>query len=117
MKKVQEIIEPLEAQVLVAGEMDREIKAGYCGDLLSDCIANATEDCVWVTIQAHPNIIAVAVLVGMAAVIITGDQEQNENTHHRAEREGVTLLQTSLSSYQTVSILAKLGIPGARKHG
>jgi hypothetical protein len=42
--------------------LEREVKSGYCGDLLSEVIANAPEGCAWMTVQGHQNIVAVAVL-------------------------------------------------------
>ena len=41
-----------------------EVAHGYASDLLSDVIANAGKDSVWVTMQIHVNIIAVAALEG-----------------------------------------------------
>ncbi|HSV31217.1 MAG TPA: hypothetical protein VLH40_04235 [Atribacteraceae bacterium] len=114
--RVHDIIEPLQAEILVDANRQREITGGYCGDLLSDCIANAFEGCVWVTIQSHPNIVAVAVLTDMAAVVIANSQEHNEQTLAKARQEGVVLLRTAMTSYQAVAVLSGLGIPGARKH-
>ena len=56
-------------------ELDREVTGGYCGDLLSDVMANAPLGCVWMTVQSHPNIVAVSVLREMAAVILTGGRD------------------------------------------
>ena len=41
--------------------LDRQVEDGYCGDLLSEIMGNAPEGCVWLTIQGHQNIVAVAV--------------------------------------------------------
>lgn len=45
--------------------------AGYTSDLLSCVMANAPHQCVWVTLQAHINIVAVSALLDICAVIIT----------------------------------------------
>ena len=116
--KVNQIIEPLKAEVVVGEKMEeQDIEGGYCGDLLSDCIASAKEESVWVTIQSHPNIVAVAVLVGMPCIVVSNYQEIGEETVKRAQKEGITILRTSLTSYQAVSVLSSLGIPGTRRHG
>ena len=110
-------MKPLGAEILWEGNMNNsEITGGYCGDLLSDCIAHASEGSVWVTIHSHPNIIAVAVLVGMPCIVISNFQEIDPQTIEKAKKEQVTLLRTSLTSYQVVEILSKLGIPGPKKH-
>ena len=115
--KVNEIVKPLEAEIVVEGDINQnEIKGGYCGDLLSDCIAHASEGSVWVTIHSHPNIVAVAVLVGMPCIVITNFQEIDSQTIEKARKENITLLRTSLTSYQAVAVLSRCGIPGSKKH-
>jgi len=116
--KVTQIVEPLKAEIVVGEKIaEQDIAGGYCGDLLSDCIANAKEGSIWVTIQSHPNVVAVAVLVGMPCIVICNYQEVNEETTKRAQKEGITILRTSLTSYQAVSVLYSLGIPGTKRHG
>lgn len=115
--KVSEIVKPLEAEILCEGDLDKsEIIGGYCSDLLSDCIANASDGSVWVTIHSHPNIIAVAVLVGMPCIVISNLQEVDPQTIEKAKKEKITLLRTSLTSYQAVEVLSKIGIHGTKKH-
>lgn len=115
---MSQIVEPLKAEVVVGEKIEeQDIEGGYCGDLLSDCIANAKEGSVWVTIQSHPNTVAVAVLVGMPCIVVTNYQEVGEETIQRAQKEGITILRTSLTSYQAVSVLSALGIPGTKRHG
>ncbi len=81
---------------------DVEISGGYAGDLLSDVMAHACEGCVWVTIQTHQNIVAVAVLSGIHAVVICGGRVPDEDTLVKAEREKIAVLGSSESSYETV---------------
>ena len=42
----------------------------YVGDLLSFVMAKAKPGQIWLTIQAHPNVIAVASLINLSAVIV-----------------------------------------------
>ncbi|MGQ9623023.1 MAG: DRTGG domain-containing protein [Candidatus Caldatribacteriaceae bacterium] len=113
--KIRDLVEPLEASVVVPGDMERAVNGGYCGDLLSDCIANASEGSVWVTVQSHPNVVAVAVLVGIPCVVVVNNAEVGEQTVARAGGEGITILRTHLSAFEAVSRLAALGIPGKRR--
>ena len=78
---VKELSEKFNLHV-VAGQndLDRQIQGGYCGDLLSDVMANAPHGCIWLTVQTHQNIVAVAVLHEMAAIILTGGQEPDQET-------------------------------------
>jgi predicted transcriptional regulator len=80
-------------------ELHRQIKGGYCGDLLSDVMANAPTGCIWLTVQAHQNIVNVAVLHEMAAVVLTGGQTPDQETIDRANQEGIPLLMWPDSAY------------------
>ena len=97
---------------IVAGEkgLERQIKDGYCGDLLSEIMANAPEGCVWLTIQGHQNVIAVAVLREMAAVVITSGQSPDDETLQKANQEEIPLLLWPKSAYELAGRLYALGI-------
>ncbi|RLB10977.1 MAG: serine kinase [Deltaproteobacteria bacterium] len=109
--KVKEIKEILGLE-LAGGEkgIENEIKDGYCGDLLSDVMANAPEGCIWITIQTHQNIVAVAILREMAGIIITGDHSPDEDTKKKADEEGVPILLSSMTSFEISGRIFELGI-------
>jgi len=97
---------------LVAGEkgLDRQVEDGYCGDLLSEIMANAPEGSVWLTIQGHQNIVAVAVLREMAAIVVTGGQSADNDTLHKANQEGIPILLWPGSAYQLAGRLFSAGV-------
>lgn len=80
-------------------ELERQIKGGYCGDLLSDVMANAPTGCIWLTVQTHQNIVNVAVLHEMAAIVLTGGRTPDQETIDRANHEGIPLLMWPDSAY------------------
>lgn len=108
---VEEIIDKL-GLTLCAGHkgVDREINGGHCGDLLSEVMANAPIGCVWLTIQVHQNIVAVAVLREMAAIILAGGQAPDAGTIERANEEGIPLLSGPQSSFELAGRLYTGGI-------
>ena len=79
--------------------LQRQIQGGYCGDLLSDVMANAPTGCIWLTVQTHQNIVNVAVLHEMAAVVFTGGRTPDPETIDRADQENIPLLICSDSAY------------------
>ena len=81
---VKELAEKLNLKI-AAGEkgLDREIRDGYCGDLLSDVMGKSPENCIWMTVQTHQNIVAVAVLKEMAAIVITGGHTPDKETQEK----------------------------------
>ena len=98
---LRDVVEELNLEV-VTGEasLDSNVITGaYISDLLSDVMANADEGSVWVTIQIHQNIVAVAVVAALNAVIIAGGRRPEAATITRAHEQGVPILTSSASAY------------------
>jgi predicted transcriptional regulator len=108
---VADLVQQFDLSV-AAGEagVHREVAGGYCGDLLSEIMANAPIGCVWLTIQGHQNIVAVAVLREMAAIVITGGQQPDETTLEKANQEGIPVLLWAASAYDLAGRLYAAGV-------
>jgi predicted transcriptional regulator len=91
-------------------KLDRQIKSGYSGDLLSDVMANAPDGCIWLTVQTHQNIVPVAVLHEMAAVILTGGQEPDQETIEKANEEGIPILMWPKSAFDLAGQICSAGL-------
>jgi len=108
---VREVVQGLDLRVLAgAAGLDREIRGGYASDMLSCVMAAARPGDVWVTLQVHHNVVAVASLKELACVIITEGARVAEDILERAESEGVILLGTEEDTYCTVGRLVRMGI-------
>lgn len=108
---VRDIVAGLDLEVLAgAGGLDRQVTGGYASDLLSCAMAGAEAGDVWVTLQAHQNVVAVASLTEVACVIIAEGARPDEATVERAEREGVVLLAARPGIFPVVAGLARLGV-------
>jgi predicted transcriptional regulator len=111
--KVKELVELLNLKVAAGNQhLDREVKGGYCGDLLSDVMANAPIGCVWLTVQGHPNIVAVAVLREMAALILTGQRTPDPDTVSKAEQERIPILVWPGAAFELAGRLYTAGVGG-----
>lgn len=109
--RVQEIVEAMDLTVICGEEfMNREVAGGYVGDLLSVVMGKATEDCVWVTVQSHINIIAVATLIGVSCIIVSEGFKIDDDAVRKAKEEEVILLSSKKSSFQLTAELGKLGV-------
>ncbi len=108
---VEEITSKLALRV-VTGEtaLQREVTGGYAADLLSCVMAGASAGDVWVTLQAHPNVIAVADLLDLACVVITEDTQIDEETLERAQEKQIPVLASSETTFAVVAELAELGV-------
>ncbi len=73
-------------------------------------MANASRQGLWVTLQAHSNIVAVAALLDLAAVIITEGAAPDAATLAKAKEEGVTLLSTPRSTFFISGKLWEMGL-------
>ncbi|GAB4485944.1 MAG: hypothetical protein OHK0031_10050 [Anaerolineales bacterium] len=109
---LEEIITRLQLTPLTAPRPAASIfpNGGYTCDLLSCAMAGAQRGSVWVTLQAHLNIIAIAALLELSAIIITENAQPDPATLQKAQEQGVTLLSTPLDSYEISGKLWELGL-------
>ena len=98
---IQEIATVLNC-TLLAGEsgLQNQAQGGYTSDLLSDVMGHASEGLVWITLQTHLNVMAIAGLKELAAVIIINQLPVGPEVIQRANAEGIPLLSTPLSGFE-----------------
>jgi hypothetical protein len=92
--------------------LHEEVTGGYASDLLSDVIAHSRKGNVWITIQTHPNIVAVATMKELSGIILTGGRQPEADTIQKAEQEGISLLASPLFTFELVGRLYRMGISG-----
>ena len=113
--KLQEIVDKLNLSVKTApGKLDTDIETGYASDLLSDVIANGKEGDLWVTLQIHPNIVAVASMKGISGIVIINSREPEEDTVKKAEDEQMPIMVSDLPGFELIGKLYTMGILGTR---
>jgi DRTGG domain len=109
---LQEIIEKLDL-TLLTNQKDFSAttpSGGYSSDLLSCVMAGAKSGNIWITLQAHTNIVAVAALTDIAAIIITEGALPAGDVIEKANQQGVTMLSTKMGNYQVAGQLWDLGL-------
>jgi hypothetical protein len=112
MPTLQDIVDRLELKVLT---MKRDFQAltpasGYASDLLSCVMAGAQKHSVWVTLQAHANIVAVAALLDLSAIIITEGAMPDPASIAKANEEEINLFFTTKPTYYVVGKLWEMGL-------
>ncbi|MEG0291050.1 MAG: hypothetical protein RSF69_00255 [Erysipelotrichaceae bacterium] len=112
--KLETCLKVLQAKV-VAGEnyLDKEATSVFVGDLLSWVMAHGQENEIWISVQAHLNVLAVASLKDFAAVIIAQGAQIPQETIDKAKEEGIVLIQSDLSAYRIACKLYEAGIDNA----
>ncbi len=111
--KLTEIIESLNLEIVAKGKgLHQEVSGGYVSDLLSDVMANSKKGNLWITLQIHQNIVAIATLKELAGIVIIGGKEPTEDTINKAKDEYVTILKSELSAFELCGRLYEFGIHG-----
>ncbi|WP_372751299.1 DRTGG domain-containing protein [Labilibaculum sp.] len=107
--KVQDIVNKLQLKVC-SGEkgLQRIVEGGYTSDLLSDVMGNADENQLWVTLQTHKNIMAIASLKELAAIVLVKGYEPEANTAEQSNEEGIPILSSELEAFELTGKLFEL---------
>jgi hypothetical protein len=109
---LQEIIKELNLTPLTEKKDFSQIipTSGYASDLLSCVMASARHKAIWVTLQAHTNVVAVGALLELSAIIITEGAIPDQDTIAKANEESVTLLATDRPTFYVAGRLWALGL-------
>lgn len=85
---------------------DREISGVYIGDLLSWVMGRAPENSAWITIMSNVNVIAVATLTDVSAVIFAEGVIPDAEIIKIASEKSVNLIASSLPSYESAMTIS-----------
>ena len=107
--KVKDVAQKLGLEVYSAPEgLEREVTGGYTSDLLSDVMGHAKERQIWITLQTHKNIMAVASLRDLAAIILVKGFKPDADTIELSAQEGIPLLGTKMQAFELSGSLCEL---------
>lgn len=90
--------------------LEQEVSSVYICDLLSWVMAHAQKGDIWITIQSHTNIVAVASLLELSCIIICEDAEIEEDTIKKATDEEIPVFSSKKSAFELAKDLIELGI-------
>jgi len=109
--KLQEITDSLHLRTETPSvNLNSEVTGAYVSDMLSDVMGNAKEGFLWITIQVHLNIVAVASLKNFSGIILVNGRVPAEDTLRKAIEENIPILSTHLSAFDLVGMLYSLGL-------
>ena len=112
---LKDVVGKLDMRIETAEEgLQKEVTGGYVSDLLSDVMAQSKPGDLWVTLQAHPNIVAVATLKDLAGIVIVQGRKPEEETLKKAQQEDIPILVSNLQAFEIVGRLYQMGISGMR---
>ncbi|MDD3738448.1 MAG: DRTGG domain-containing protein [Lentimicrobiaceae bacterium] len=107
--KVSELVNKLNLKVwgTCKGE-DIDITGGYTSDLLSDVMGKAQSGDVWITIQSHKNVVAVASLKDLACIILINNAKPEDDMLEQANEENIPVLGTELTAFEVSGLIYNL---------
>ncbi|WIV10571.1 DRTGG domain-containing protein [Proteiniborus sp. MB09-C3] len=109
--KLSSIADKLNLEIVTGPELEeKEVEGVYIGDLLSIVMSKAQQNFLWITIQTHINIVAVATLVDLAGIIIVEGMDIEKDAVEKAREVGIPLFKSKLSAYDIACKLKEIGI-------
>ncbi|MBK7214229.1 MAG: serine kinase [Bacteroidales bacterium] len=98
---VSELKEKLNLKVFGGNSgLNREITGGYTSDLLSDVMGFADQGKLWITLQTHRNVMAIASLKDLSAILLVKGQQPDADMLELAEEEGIAVLGSDENSFE-----------------
>jgi len=107
--KLSDLIAAVNAEVLTERK-ERDITGCYISDMLSDVLACAQPGVLWLTIQAHRNVVSCAATKDIGAVLITCRRKPAPEIVAEAGENDVILLSTPLTTYEVAGKLWEAGL-------
>jgi len=99
--KLNDIVKELSLEVKSYRDgLQNDVTGAYVSDLLSDVMANCKEGNIWITLQTHINIVAVASLKAVRGIIIVSNRPVPEDTLKKSEEEKITVMTSPLPAFE-----------------
>lgn len=99
--KLDDLVKEITLEVKTCREcLQKDITGAYVSDLLSDVMANSRDGNIWITLQTHMNIVAVAGLKNLTGIIIVGGRHIEDDIIKKAEAEKVAIMTTPMPAFE-----------------
>lgn len=106
--KVCDLAAELSLREITVDDTDREIDGAYCGDLLSWVMGRAKSGNVWVTIMSNINVVAVASLCDVSAVILAEGVVPEKDVIDKASSQGINIYTSDETAFALCAKIASL---------
>ncbi|SMO74940.1 DRTGG domain-containing protein [Saccharicrinis carchari] len=107
--KVCDLVDQLDLKVFCGNQgINNSVLGAYVSDLLSDVMGNVDENQVWITLQTHKNVVAIASLKEVAAIILVKGHEPEQAAREQSNQEGIPILGTKLETFEIAGKLYAL---------
>lgn len=114
--KISKIQELLGAKVLCGEEnLGKHVYSAFGCDLMSDVLAYVTDQAVLLTGLVNPQVIRTALMMDMVCIIFVRSKSPDEDMLALARENGIVMLSTEKTLYNTCGILYSNGLVGTKE--
>ncbi len=107
--RLNKIIQDLSLEPVVLPDGNIQVTEAYTSDLMSDVMGNAQmENFILITIQAHPNTVAVCTMLDAVAILICNHRQISPEMIDAATKHKIAILRTPLSQFEISGKLFQL---------
>jgi len=107
--KIVDLVTALNLKVFSgANGMNNEVSGAYVSDLLSDVMGNVDKGEIWITLQTHKNIMAVASLKELPGVILVKGLIPDRAAMEKSDEENIPLLGTDEETFRIAGRLYEI---------
>ena len=110
--KISDVAAILDAQVLVEGDMDTEVKSACGSDMMSDVLAFVKDQSVLLTGLMNPQVVRTAEMMDMHCIIFVRGKKADPTVLQLAEQKDMTVLQTRYRMFTACGMLYEAGLRG-----
>ncbi|MTI48558.1 DRTGG domain-containing protein [Sporosalibacterium faouarense] len=111
--KLKSIQETLNAEVLTGKEfLEKEVKAAFGCDLMSDVLAFVKEDTILLTGLVNPQVIRTAEMIDVYAIVFVRGKKPSQQVLDMAKERDILLMTTDHILYNACGILYSHGLKG-----
>ena len=110
--KVKEVIAISNGTLLTPDvNLDREIKGGFSGDLMSDVLASVQAEAVLITGLCNPQVVRTALIADIRLIIFARGKKPGEDILNLAIDENLPVAASPLGLYEISGRLKQAGLP------
>lgn len=99
--KIHELAKQLDLTLCCGkGGINNQVAGGYVSDLLSDVMGSTKEGELWITLQTHKNVMAIASLKELSAVILVKGFQPEADMALQSDQEDIPVYSTPLEAFE-----------------
>ena len=109
---VNDIIKILDAEIIMASDLNTEVKSSCGSDMMSDVLAYVKDQSVLITGLVNPQVVRTADMMDIKCIVFVRGKEPDETVIELAREKMITLISTKLRMFTACGLLYTHGLRG-----